>query len=305
VFARGQAAGTFGSMLRRLLVLPLLLLVVGTGIGLGGCGSDDADRLKQQVQQRAQRIQKDLEQRRDRIRKKVREILGQIEQAIPQAQQTSPQVRSQGETQQSTTIDAFLTRVVRDVDGYWTKTLRASDLPEPRVSYDWVPPGQTQITGCGPAGDDAAFYCSTDDTIYVSQQFASDLWRGVARNLPGERAGVGHAAGDFGVAYVLAHEYGHNIQHELGLFTLRPGTTVEPFELQADCFAGAWGNSVYERGELQPGDVQEAINTALAVGDFDIGNAQHHGTPTQRRAAWLNGFRSGDPSECQRYVPTG
>jgi predicted metalloprotease len=291
-------------MRRRLVVLPLLVLVVGMGVGMSGCGSDDADRIRQQVEQRAQRIQQEIKARRDRIRKKVQEILGQIEQAIPQAQQTSPRVRSQGDTETGT-IPAFLTRVMHDVDDYWTQTLRASDLPAPHVGYDWVPPGQTQITGCGPATDEAAFYCATDDTIYVSQQFASDLWRGVARGLPGETAGVGHAAGDFGVAYVLAHEYGHNIQHELGLFTLRPGTTVEPFELQADCFAGAWGNSVYERGELQAGDVQEAINTALAVGDFDIGNAQHHGTPTQRRAAWLSGFRSGDPSLCQRYVPTG
>jgi uncharacterized protein len=289
-------------MLRRLVLLPLLVLVVG--VGVGGCGSDDTDRIRAQVERKAQELRQEIKERREKLRAKVKEVLGQIEQAIPQAQQTAPEVRSRGQTE-DTTIDAFLTRVIKDVDRYWTRTLRASDLPEPRVGYDWVPPGVTQPTGCGPATESAAFYCSTDDTIYVSQQFAAELWQGAARGLPGQSAGYGHATGDFGVAYVLAHEYGHNIQHELGLFTLRPGTTVEPFELQADCFAGAWGNSVYERGELQPGDVQEAINTALAVGDFDIGNAQHHGTPTQRRAAWLNGFRSGDPSLCQRYVPTG
>jgi hypothetical protein len=289
-------------MTRRLVLLPLLLVLLTTGVG--GCGSDDTERIRAQVEQRAQEIRKEIKQRREELRARVKKILAQFEQAIPQAQQTAPEVRSQGQTER-TTIDAFLTRVIEDIDRYWTQTMRASDLPQPRVLYDWVPPGVTHPTGCGPATDTAAFYCSTDDTIYVSQQFAAELWQGVARGLPGESAGYGHAAGDFGVAYVLAHEYGHNIQHELGLFTLRPGTTVEPFELQADCFAGAWGNSVYQRGELEPGDIQEAINTALAVGDFDIGNAQHHGTPTQRRAAWLNGFRSGDPSRCQRYVPTG
>jgi hypothetical protein len=46
------------------------------------------------------------------------------------------------------------------------------------------------------------------------------------------------------------------------------------------------------------------VSTALAVGDFEYGNANHHGTPEERRAAWLNGFRSGDPSACSRYVPT-
>jgi predicted metalloprotease len=105
------------------------------------------------------------------------------------------------------------------------------------------------------------------------------------------------------VAYVVAHEYAHNLQHEFGLFTLRPGRSVAPFELQADCLAGAWGNSVYKQGLLEPGDVEEAINTALAVGDFDTRNAQHHGTPEQRREAWLLGFEGGDPSACERYVP--
>jgi predicted metalloprotease len=160
------------------------------------------------------------------------------------------------------------------------------------------------LSACGPAGDTAAFYCPADDGIYVSQQFAADLWDGVARGLPGERAGYGRAAGDFGVAYVIAHEYAHNLQHEFGLFTLRPGGSAKPLELQADCLAGAWGNSVYREGLLQPGDVEEAINTALAVGDFDVRNAQHHGTPDERREAWLLGFEGGDPAACSRYVPT-
>ena len=113
--------------------------------------------------------------------------------------------------------------------------------------------------------------------------------------------GTGRAAGDFGVAYVLAHEYAHNLQQEFGVFE-RPSPTAEPFELQADCFAGAWGNSVYRQGLLEPGDVEEAINTALAVGDFDVSNAQHHGTPEERREAWLLGFEGGDPGACERYL---
>jgi predicted metalloprotease len=142
-----------------------------------------------------------------------------------------------------------------------------------------------------------------DDTIYIAQEFAAALWQGVVHGLPGERAGFGHAAGDFGVAYVVAHEYAHNVQHELGIFGRATGPTAEPLELQADCLAGAWGNSVYRRGLLEPGDVQEAIGTALAVGDFELGSAQHHGTPQQRREAWLLGFEGGNPSACERYVP--
>jgi uncharacterized protein len=166
----------------------------------------------------------------------------------------------------------------------------------------WVTPGASVLTGCGvPAGDDAAFYCPADDTIYVAQQFAADLYRGVVRGLPGERAG-GRAAGDFAVAYVLAHEYAHNLQQELGIFDNRQTPSARPFELQADCMAGTWAHSVYAEGALEPGDIEEAANTALAVGDFDVGNAQHHGTPEERRAALLDGFDTGDPARCRAYL---
>ena len=65
--------------------------------------------------------------------------------------------------------------MLEDVDEYWTTTLRANNLPEPRVAYAWVPPGAVIEGACGPADDRAAFYCPTDDTIYVAQQFAADL----------------------------------------------------------------------------------------------------------------------------------
>jgi uncharacterized protein len=66
--------------------------------------------------------------------------------------------------------------------------------------------------------------------------------------------------------------------------------------------AGLWGNSVYRAGRLKPGDVREAMDTALAVGDFDYGNRNHHGTPAERRDAWVTGFRSGDPADCRPYA---
>ena len=274
----------------------LVLVLLATGVA--GCGDGE---VRDSLRERAQRVEKRLKAERDKLRARVDEFISRIEQAIPEATRTSPRVQSRGRTG-SQSIDAFLTSVLKDIDGYWTKTLKANDLPEPRVSYFWVPPGGIVNTACAPAGADAAFYCPSDDTIYVSQQFAADLYRGVLRGLPGERAGYGRAAGDFGVAYVLAHEYAHNLQQEFGVFS-RPSASAEPFELQADCLAGSWGNSVYAQGHLQQSDIEEAINTALAVGDFDVSNAQHHGTPQQRRDAWLLGFRNGSPSACDRYVP--
>jgi predicted metalloprotease len=281
---------------RRALAFALLVLAFAAA----GCGEGDGGTLRE----RAERIEQRIKEQRDRIRARIEEFIGKIEQAIPEARRTSPQVRSRGRTGEQT-IDSFMTGVLENVDAYWTKTLRASGLPEPRVGFISIPPGRAAESACGPADDTAAFYCPVDDTIYVAQQFAADLWQGVARGLPGENAGFGHAAGDFGVAYVLAHEYAHNLQQEFGVFDSRVGASAQPFELQADCLAGAWGNSVYQEGLLEEGDVEEAINTALAVGDFDVGNAQHHGTPDQRREAWLLGFEGGDASACDRYVPAG
>jgi predicted metalloprotease len=80
------------------------------------------------------------------------------------------------------------------------------------------------------------------------------------------------------------------------------GATARPFELQADCLAGTWAHSVYEEGLLEPGDLEEATNAALAVGDFDVGNAQHHGTPQERRAALLVGYETGEPARCNAFV---
>jgi predicted metalloprotease len=211
-------------------------------------------------------------------------------------------VRSQGSNEPET-IDRFMQRVLENIDAYWTRTFAAANLPEPRVAFAPVAPGRAQLTSCGTLADDsAAFYCPADDTIYVAQQFAAALYQGVLRGLPGESAGYGRAAGDFAVAYVLAHEYAHNLQQELGIFDNGVGESARPFELQADCLAGTWAHSVFEAGLLEPGDLEEAVSAALAVGDFDVGNAQHHGTPPQRRDALLAGYRTGDPARCDTFL---
>ncbi len=293
--------------MRRLLALCLLCL-----LALAGCGTTDEvrddverarDRVEREVDRRFADARREFEEARERYGRRLDEILAGLEQVFPEAQETSPTVRSQGRNEPET-IDAFMLRVLRDIDQYWERTFSAADLPVPRVGFEAVPPGGVRPTACGqPAGDDAAFYCPADDTIYVAQRFAAELYQGVARGLPGEQAGYGRAAGDFAVAYVLAHEYAHNLQQELGIFSNAVGESARPFELQADCLSGTWANSAYAQGELQPGDLDEITNAALAVGDFDVGNAQHHGTPPERREAVLTGFRSGAPAACNRFVP--
>jgi predicted metalloprotease len=277
-----------------------LLLALLTLTALPACGGEE--RLAE-LEQRAEHARERVRERIDRARERVRAALDDLVQAVPRATPTTPTPSSRGRTEEAT-VEAYLTEVVTSVDRYWTRTLAEAGRPEPRVSYVWVPRQRIVGTGCGsPAGPDAAFYCPADDTIYVSVALAARLWRGIADDFPGERAGYGNAVGDFGLAYVVAHEYAHNVQEELGLFRVGQEFGARPFELQADCMAGLWGNSVYREGRLHPGDVEEAMSTATAAGDFDVGNAQHHGTPEERRAAWLDGYRSGDPAACGRYVP--
>jgi len=287
---------------RRVALLSLALLACLTG----GCGADDvreeAEKVREDVERRIDEAREEFEERRERYGRRIEEVLRDLDKVFEQPEETSPNVRSRGRNEPQT-IDAFLTDLLTSVDRYWTRTFATAGLPEPRVTYDWVPPGAVRITSCGdPADDRAAFYCPADDTIYVGQRFAADLYAGVVRGLPGEAAGYGRAAGDFAVAYVVAHEYAHNLQQELGVFDNRVTESAKPFELQADCMSGTWAHSVYAAGDLRPGDLEEATNAALAVGDFDVGNAQHHGTPEERRDALLAGFESGDPGACSRFV---
>ena len=298
------------------------LLVALVSLVAAGCASDDVESAADDVRERAEEVRRQAESARERaervrdraegvrdrarqvsrrIKRRVRKVLDDFEQAVPAASRPLP--ASRGETRESE-VAAYLDEVIRNVDVYWTKTLTRAGQPEPRVGFVVVPEGGAARTGCRVVADEtAAFYCTGDDTIYIAEQLASDLWKGINDDFPGQRAGYGRAVGDFGLAYVVAHEYAHNVQYELGFYELQPRDRgVRAFELQADCMAGLWGNSVYRAGRIKPGDVEEAMSTALAAGDFDYNNEQHHGTPQERRAAWLLGYESGDPSRCQELV---
>jgi hypothetical protein len=278
---------------RRLVLLLSTLAVVAP---LAGCGTADdlsrqardqvaaVKRTAEEVRRKAQRLGKDAKRLRKKLAREVHDTLARIRQVVPAASRPIPRRRT------STKLETFLASVLRNVNGYWTQTLRGAGLPAPHVRFVTLRAGERDATGCGaPADESSAFYCPTDDAIYLGEGFAQQILQGT---------------GDFGVAYVLAHEYAHNVQQELGWYSAaRQLNSVKPFELQADCMAGAWGNSVYRAGQLQPGDVQEAQRTAYAVGDFDLNNPQHHGTPEERLNAWVLGFERGDPAACRQFVP--
>ena len=195
----------------------------------------------------------------------------------------------------------FLDDVLTSVDTYWHQTDAAEGRPAPSVQHVWIAPGATVNSGCGAsANDSSAFYCPTDDTIYVGQSFAGSLYDGVDGSLPGKAAGFGRAVGAWAVAYVVAHEYGHNVQQERGVRG-NPYRAL-PTELNADCLAGTWTHWEYGQGKITDADVQQVLDTALAVGDFEVTSPQHHGTPQQRRDAVMTGLKDGHDSACDTYL---
>jgi len=125
---------------------------------------------------------------------------------------------------------------------------------------------QAVSTGCGNASSAVGpFYCPADQRVYLDLSFYGDMETELG------------APGDFAWAYVIAHEVGHHVQQQLGTSTEVSRLEREHpdeanalsvrLELQADCYAGVWAHSVFEAGDLEKGDVREAIRASGAVGD--------------------------------------
>ena len=166
------------------------------------------------------------------------------------------------------------------------------------------------MTACGLGkAISGPFYCPADSKIYLDLSFMDEL-----KNLG--------APGDFAFAYVIAHEVGHHVQNLLGISNQvhrlkRQSPPIEAnrlsvkLELQADCYAGVWG--YYVNNEMQlldPGDMEEGIAAANAVGDDRlqemVGRAVQpetftHGTSEQRITWFKRGFESGDIDQCRTF----
>jgi predicted metalloprotease len=165
----------------------------------------------------------------------------------------------------------------------------------------------TVHSACGTQSNVGPFYCGADRTIYLDLGFFDALAR---------RAGLG----GFAQAYVIGHEFGHHVQHLLGIdrrvaavnHTNPAGENAlsVQVELQADCFAGVWAHSAYTRGELSTSDLEEKLRTAALIGDdFQARSSGRpidpglftHGSSAQRQR-WLRvGFDSGDPAACDTF----
>jgi uncharacterized protein len=201
----------------------------------------------------------------------------------------------------------FLSFVVGDLQKFWAADFKKAGRdfsPTKLVVFT----GQTQ-TGCGPgSAATGPFYCPLDRQMYVDPGFFREL------------ANRFQAPGDFAQAYVLAHEYGHHIQTLTGVTEQVDTATRENpdqrnalsvrVELQADCLAGVWGHSTFERGLLEQGDLEEALTAAASVGDDRIQAAAQgrispetftHGTAAQRAAWFKRGFDNGDATACDTF----
>ena len=205
----------------------------------------------------------------------------------------------------------FVSFVLDDAQATWTKLLGQANLPYRRAKL--VLFREAVDSACGMAGSATGpFYCPADEKAYIDLGFFSDLR---------ERFG---APGDFAQAYVLAHEIGHHVQNVLGierkfraLQQRNPGAAKAlsvRMELQADCFAGLWGNGTAQRGILEKGDVEEGLNAAAAIGDDRLQrNAGRrvspesftHGSSAQRVEWFRKGLETGSIQACDTFAGVG
>ena len=209
----------------------------------------------------------------------------------------------------------FVALILGDTEDRWTEIFSAAGRtyhpPKLRL-YAGSEPG-----ACGMARSAMGpFYCPRDQRIYLDTSFFADL-----QNKFG--GCTGNTACRFSEAYVIAHEVGHHVQNELGIL---PRVTQAQeaassqadanalqvrVELQADCLAGVWANRAQKKHNfLDPGDVDQALRTASAIGDdrlqkemqgFIAPDTFTHGTSAQRKRWFMNGFTGGQVSSCNTF----
>ena len=200
----------------------------------------------------------------------------------------------------------FSVYVFNDVQDMWSRTFAEQGQDYERAKL--VLYRGAVDTACGAASSAVGpFYCPGDRYVYLDLSFYRDM----ARQLDAE--------GDFAWAYVIAHEMGHHVQQQLGTSDEvgrirreepeRANDASVRLELQADCYAGVWASTVFQ--DLEPGDLDEAINASEAVGDDRLQqraggtvdpDSFTHGSSAQRRAWFERGRAGGEPADCDTFA---
>ncbi len=225
---------------------------------------------------------------------------------VPVTQRSGNQALTATETGTPTDENAqFVATILATTETVWGDLLPNGYKEPILVLYT----GST-MTGCGVGrAVTGPFYCPADQKVYLDLSFMQQL----------KQLG---APGDFAFAYVIAHEVGHHVQTLLGTSAevrrlQQQSSKTEAnelsvsMELQADCYAGVWGYYVNnEMQMLEPGDMEEGIAAASAVGDDRLQemagqsvqpDSFTHGSSEQRVAWFKKGFETGDPNQCQTF----
>jgi predicted metalloprotease len=203
--------------------------------------------------------------------------------------------------------DCRIVGVVNSVQEFWDGTFERSGEQYPYTDTVFFT-DQVQ-TQCGAATSQVGpFYCPADQRVYIDLGFFDEL-----------QSRFGAGAAPFAQAYVIAHEYGHHIQNQLGVLESIRGDQQGPesravrSELQADCYAGVWAANAVETGliaELTQADINDGLDAAMAIGDDRIQEQTQgqvnpetwtHGSSEQRRRWFSRGYEEGRPAACDTF----
>ena len=231
------------------------------------------------------------------------ELLQQVEQAPPPGS-GAPAGPPPADDPQAQKVSA----VLAETEDAWRQIFRANGgtYQDPQlIIFD----GQVR-SACGLASAAVGpFYCPADQSVYLDLSFFREL---------DQRLG---APGDFAEAYVIAHEVGHHVQTLTGVSSRVQEARARASEaeanqlsvrqeLQADCYAGVWANHVNRRDWLDPGDVEEGLRAAAAIGDdrlqrrsqgYVVPESFTHGSSEQRQRWLQRGLQTGDIRQCDTF----
>jgi len=215
---------------------------------------------------------------------------------------------SQQGSQASDEMKQFVSTILAETEDVWNGIFQAEGLKYEEPKLVLFSGGIS--SACGYASSAAGpFYCPGDHKVYLDTAFFGQLERQF------------DAAGDFAAAYVVAHEVGHHVQNLTGILPkfnqmrqqmseAEANQMSMRVELQADCFAGVWGHFTAQKGILEKGDVEEALNAASQIGDdtlqrrsqgYVVPESFNHGTSQQRQTWFARGFKSGRLTDCDTF----
>lgn len=250
------------------------------------------------------------------------------QQAYQMSKQVTQSNSSSSSELENPTVDQqeakqFVATVLADTEDTWAPIFRQNGA-------QYQPPNLVLFSGsvqsaCGSASAAMGpFYCPSDQKVYIDTAFFKDMrsQMGIGGEQNQTELSRQDQAGDFALAYVIAHEVGHHVQNLLGVSkqvhqarsqaSEAQGNQLSVMqELQADCFAGLWANHNQQRTQfLEQGDVAEAMDAAEKIGDdylqrkargYAVPDSFTHGTSAQRQQWFNRGYQTGDINQCDTF----